>query len=59
MRRRIMTTSRMKTARTNDNLPQIETIEMVWPHVKEGSGGCHQEDAKYELKEKKGRPKKR
>ena len=45
--------------RTNDNRPQIESTDMVWPHVKEGSGGYHQEDAKYELKEKKGRPKKR
>ena len=33
----------------------------VWPRVKEGSGGYHQEDVKHESagKEKKGRPNKR
>ena len=34
---------------------------MVWPCVKEGRGGYHQEDVKHASarKEKKGRPKKR
>ena len=31
----------------NDNLPQKETTEMVWPHVKGGRGGYHQEDVEY------------
>ena len=47
--------------RSNDNLPQKETTEMVWPRVKAGRGGYNQEDVKDASagKEKKGRPKKR
>ena len=33
--------------RTNDNLRQKETTEMVWSRVKEGRGGYHQEDVKH------------
>ena len=45
--------------RTNDNVPQKETTEMVWPRVKKGRGGHHHEDAKYAGagEQKKGRTK--
>ena len=45
-----------RQCRANDNFPQEETTAMVWPRVKEGRGGYHQEDVKHASarKEKKG-----
>ena len=44
----------------NDTLPPKETTEMVWPSVREGMGGYHQEDIKHAnaQKEKKGNQRK-
>ena len=35
-----------------DNLTQTETIELVWPPMKEWREGYHQEDSKYAVRER-------